>query len=131
MIIKTLTSAVLLSAVATAASAGVPTYTVDGLANCLETSTGTSPGFVRVDLAPGTYKASVVRSTLANNPGYPDVIDSNVALIVDFYTQGTFAQGKPLKFTVSNPNGSPVWVYYVDSFCADNAGSTVVKFMPQ
>jgi hypothetical protein len=124
---KTLFAAAALALTAGAASAG-GNVTVDALAQCLDFGTGTTPGFVYVNLAPGQYKASVVSSTTVFNQQRPDEITSTVAVIQDLAVVGAISLTKSMSLSVTDGGSVDIRLFITDSVCADNSGSTIVKF---
>ncbi|MEK8046887.1 MAG: hypothetical protein CFE46_01715 [Burkholderiales bacterium PBB6] len=112
------------------ASAAPTVVTVDALANCLDLGTASAPALVKVYLPDGNYKASVVRSTNVPNPGYPDYINSNVGLFQAGNVLGGIAIGKSLKFKVAGGFDGDIHAFISDGICADNSGSTVIRFTP-
>ena len=118
-----------------AASAQAGTHidmTVDATAQCVQVGGGTHNAFSSVNLPIGTWTVGIVSSTV--NLCYPegDCPQSQVNLTLygsDYpYAQPMIVKpGAKQVIEVTTPNDS-AWGYITDAFCADNAGSTVVRF---
>lgn len=124
MTVKTYIAAALFALCTTGASAA-STYQVDALDQCLDFSTGFTPGFVTVPVKAGTYKITVESSTVVFSPALPDSIHSVVGVIQDLNMAGFVSLDKSLIVT-STAAGS-LRLVITDSQCDDNSGSTVVK----
>jgi len=132
---KRLAKAACFGLVVFAASAQASTHidlTVDANAHCITAGGGTYNVFPRIALPIGTWRMTVLSSTVDLCPtiGYCPQPEVNLSLFgSDFpYEKAMVAKPKVRQtIEVTAPNDS-VWGYITDEFCPDNSGTTVVRF---